>query len=297
MRWAVVLLALLVLLACSAVGFQPAECSSLSPDSSGWLNDRLYRDLMRGTYAGDCFKFTGVVAQSVEGGYVVDTEGYGTGFPGDVFVRWEGDYQFVQGDLVLVTGAVVEPLTFETVLGAQRTIPAFYGSEIVDVQQRSRELTATRQILAATKQIEYSADYEKRTTAALEEVQLSCQDSSNIAAKIENTYAYYDDKVIDLKLNFSIGPVPDDIDADTVPNILLKGTFAAQTVEGEYAKYGFIKDGKVTAVWTGEDCEFKDIQTEHSSIRTPDPNVPKPTRDPDAPTFTPRPKPTKEMRK
>ena len=220
MKWAVVLLALPALLACSAVGFQPAECSSLSPDSSGWLNDRLYRDLMRGTYAGDCFKFTGVVAQSVEGGYVVDTEGYGTGYPGDVFVRWEGDYRFVEGDLVIVTGAVVEPLTFETVIGAQRTIPAFYGSDMGDLLERSR---ATRQIVEATKQVEYQADYERMTVEVHQEVQ-SCRElvTKNMSSWLEKSYgSRYRDRayaVSKLELNFSIGPAPDDIDADTVPN-------------------------------------------------------------------------------
>ena len=300
-------LVLPVLFACSAggLGFQPADCQSLSSDNSGYLDRYLYRDLMRGTYGpDDCFVFHGEVSQSIGGGYVVDTEGFGTGFPGDVFVRWEGDYRFVEGDLVIVTGAVAEPLTFETAIGSQRTIPAFHGSEIVDYLQRSKQQAATRQVIAATLQVEHEADYEQRTADALQEIQ-SCSDHviEYLTSHIQVSYYYSDYRIDDLDPIFSIGPAPDDIDADTVPHILLEGSFTATLVRGENLVKGqlFILDGQVTAVWTGEDCEFTDILTDSSSGRTvvpPPPTAPipattRPDRDPKVPqpTYTPRPAP------
>ena len=301
MRWTFVLL---VVLACSAVGFQPAECQSLSPDNQGMLHDLLYRDLLRGTYGSDdCFEFRGEVLQSIAGGYVVDTEGWGSSFPGDVFVRWEGDYRFVQGDLVVVTGAVAEPLTFETAIGSQRTIPAFHGSEIIDMQQRAAQEQATRQVIRATeqviqatKQVEYQADYETRTANALEEIQ-SCRDpvAEYLTAHVQDSYYYSDYRIDDLDLSFSAGPAPDDIGSDAVPHILLEGSFKATLVRGENLVKGrlFILDGQVTAVWAGEDCEFTDIQTTSEVRPTPDPRVPTPTWDSDVPrpTYTPRPAP------
>ena len=291
MRLALVLLAPILsgLLACSAVGFQPAECQSLSPDSQGMLFEWTYRDLLRGTYdSSDCFEFRGEVAQSIEGGYVVDTSDWGGSFPGDVFVHWEGDYRFVEGDLVVVIGAVAEPLTFETILGVQRTIPAFYGSEMADMQQHNKQAAATRQILAATqevievtRQVEYRADYEARTADALQEIQSSCHDPIDITSQLHyesSTADYY--QVSEVNFDFAIGPDPDIFSVNTVPNILLEGHYTMKPL----LKRGDTKYGRVTARWTGNDCEFKDIKLKEGPRPTPDPNVPQPT-------YTPRPAP------
>ena len=304
MKWALVLLALL---ACSAVGsFEPAECRSLSPDSRGALHDRLYRDLMRGTYdSSDCFKFGGRVVESVqsEGGYRVDTEGWGTSYPGDVFVRWEGDYRFVQGDLVVVTGAVADPLTYETTNGAIRTIPALHGSSILDMQQHSRQVAATReviemqeaatrQVIEVTKQAEYRADYEQRSVDALQGVQ-SCRRTANKSIRDRlrrEKLTFHDLRGIHFTPKFFIGPTPDDITPHTVPNILLESYY---TVESTLS--GFCvgcERGQVTARWTGKGCEFSDFQFNEGVWPTP---TPKPTKDPNAPkpTYTPRPIPTR----
>ena len=321
MRWALVLLALL---ACSAVGsFKPAECRSLSPDSRGALHDRLYRDLMRGTYdSSDCFKFGGRVVESVqsEGGYRVDTEGWGTSYPGDVFVRWEGDYRFVQGDLVVVTGAVADPLTYETTNGAIRTIPAFYGSSMLDMEQHSRQVsatreaieaqetatreaieaqetatreaieaqeTATREAIEAMKQAEYRADYEQRTFDALQMVS-SCESASDVIIRTVHKANAYTHQLRDLTLKFSIGPDPDRIDPDTVPHILLEGYYKMEPRQSSSSW----KHGQVNAVWTGEGCGFKDIIIKEAASP---PVTPTPTKDPNAPkpTYTPRPIPTR----
>ena len=196
----------------------------------------------------------------------MDTEGYGKSFPGDVFVRWEGDYRFVEGDLVVVTGAVAEPLTFETAIGSQRTIPAFYGSEIIDHLQ----LRATRQIIEATKQVEYLADYEARTADALQEIQ-SC------TSEFESALTYGPYKVVDLAINYFAGPVPDDLDANTAPNILLEGSYT-RIKNGETQYWQF------TAYWIGWDCEFWDQQYTEVMRPTREPNAPQPT-------YTPRPVP------
>ncbi len=273
MKWSVFLPVLLpALLACSAVGFQPAECESLSRDSQGHLNEQLYRDLMRGSYsAEDCFEFGGEVVQSIEGGYRIDT------YPGDVFVRWEGDYRFVEGDRVVVTAATAEPLTFETVLGVERTIPAFYGSEIVDMQQRRQEAAATRQIIAATAEVEYRANYEQQIGEVFQEIQSSCPDTTNIPVRIQNSY---NGIMSELTIDFSVGPAPDNFTANTTPNILLEGYYTiAPYYRGDETKYG-----KVTARWTGEDCKFEDIQLNEGIRPTRDPSAPRPT-------YTPRPIP------
>ena len=274
MRWAFVLL---VLLACSAVGFQPAECQSLSPDNQGMLHDLLYRDLLRGTYGSDdCFEFRGEVLQSIAGGYVVDTEGWGSSFPGDVFVRWEGDYRFVQGDLVVVTGAVAEPLTFETAIGSQRTIPAFHGSEVLDFQQHDIKKRPTRLIIQATKQAEYLAEYEARTADALQDIQ-SCANDIVSESRLIGGYLY---ELVDLDLTFSAGPVPDHMSADTVPNILLEGYYTMKSIGKPFDTKHF----HITASWTGRDCWFIDYQQTEGIRPTRDPNVPQPT-------YTPRPAP------
>ena len=298
MRLAFVLLALL---ACSAVGsFEPAECRSLSPDSIGTLHDRLYRDLMRGTYdSSDCFEFRGQVVQNIEGGYRVDTEGWGTNYPGDVYVRWEGDYRFVEGDLVVVTGAVVEPLTFETPIGTERTIPALHGSDMLDMQQHAKQISATRQMIemqeAATreaievaKQAEYRADYERRAVDTLQRVS-SCESTPDIITNrlIAHRANAYTHQLRELTLKFSIGPAPDSIGLDTVPNIFLEGHYKMEPLRSSNSW----KHGQVNAVWTGEGCEFKDI-TIKEGVLAP---TPKPTKDPNAPepTYTPRPAPTR----
>ena len=321
MRLALVLLGLILssLLACSAVGFQPAECRSLSPDSRGALHDRLYRDLMRGTYdSSDCFKFGGRVVESVEseGGYRVDTEGWGTSYPGDVFVRWEGDYRFVQGDLVVVTGAVVEPLTYETTNGTIRTIPALHGSSILDMERHNRQVAATRevievtkqviemqeaatrQVIAVTKQAEYRADYDQRSVDALQGVQ-SCRRSvnKNIRDKLQR------DKLTLVGLvgshstiKFFIGSAPNDITPDTIPNILLETYYTVESTHSGFCHR--CERGQVTARWTGGDCKFTDFRFYEGVWPTPTPkptNTLKPTKDPNAPkpTYTPRPTPTR----
>lgn len=275
MRWAVVLLTLPVLLACSAVGFQPAECSVLSPDNRGWLHDQLYRDFLRGTHSGDCFEFRGVVSQSIDGGYVVDTEGYGTGFPGDVFVRWEGDYRFVEGDLVVVTGAVADPLTFETVLGAQRTIPAFYGSDMGDLLERARP---TREAIAATERAENRTKWDQMTAEALQEVQ-PCDRPWHIIHELEGSGDDYE--VDKLELDFVAGPVPNliVIRANTIPHIVAEGYYTLRPLQSHLD----VKYGQVTARWVG-DCRFMDIEVNEGAGPTPDPNAPRPT-------YTPRPAP------
>ena len=280
MRWAVLLPVLSVLLACSAVGFQPAECSSLSPDSTGWMHDELYRDFLRGTYdSGDCFEFRGEVSQSVDGGYVVDTEGYGKGYPGDVFIRWESDYKFIEGDLVYVAAAVAESLTFETVFGVQRTIPAFYGSDIEDLDQRGRKVAATRQIIEATRQVEYRANYEQRTVESFEYIQ-SCRE---VVDKKLTSFLLDRDSNIKLdQFDFFIGRTPNEFYVDSVPHIVAEGYYT----ETPYYPGDDIKYGKITMKWTGEDCEFVNIEYGTSPTF-------KPTRDPNAPqpTYTPRPVP------
>ena len=274
MKWLVFpsSLALSVLLACSAVGFQPAECSSLSPDNQGALNNQLYRDLMRGTYgAEDCFEFRGEVSQSIDGGYVVDTAGFGTTFPGDVFVRWEGDYKFVEGDLVLVVGAVADPLTFETLLGIERTIPAFHGSDIADIYQQSRT-----GVIAATKQAENLTEYERMTVEELQNVQSCHRPEDIINALLDSADGYEVDK---LDLNFSAGPVPD-------PIVIRPGTIPYIVAEGHYTMVpltrspgGTIEYGQITADWNGE-CWFTEIQINEGIGPTPDANAPQPTYTP-----------------
>ena len=308
MRLALVLLALL---ACSAVGsFEPAKCRSLSPDSIGTLHDRLYRDLMRGTYdSSDCFEFRGRVVDSIEGGYRVDTEGWGTSYPGDVFVRWEGDYRFVEGDLVVVTGAVVEPLTYETQIGAIRTIPALYGSDVLDMEQHNKQVAATRQaiemqeaatreVMEATKQVEYRADYERRAVDALQEVQ-SCLSTLNasIYDELRRTRLTHVSLVGRHTIHkFFIGPDPDNIGPDTVPNILVEGYYTVER-DGDRSCLPCGR-GQVTARWTGRSCEFSDFRFNEGVWPTPTPkptNIPTPTKDPNAPkpTYTPRPIPTR----
>lgn len=279
MKWAVVLVALLALSACSAAGsFEPAECPSLSPDDQGIMHDQLYRDLLRGTYGSDdCFEFRGDVTQSIEGGYLVDTESLGSNYTSDVFVRWEGDYRFVEGDWVVITGAAAGSLTFETVLGVERTIPAFHGSDMITMEQYNTQISATRQVIHATKQVEYVADYEQRTVEAFQEVQ-SCRDPIDITSYIQNSYNGY---LTDLNLNFSIGPVPDSFSANTVPNILTEGYYTITPVyRGDDIQYG-----QVTARWSGKDCEFEGIQLHRGMRPTPDPDAPQPT-------YTPRPAPS-----
>ena len=313
MRLAVVLLALILsgLFACSAVGFQPAECQSLSIRFHEGINDRMYRDLIRGTYdSGDCFRFAGQVVQSIEGGYRVDTEGWGTSYPGDVYVRWEGDYRFVEGDRVVVTGAVVEPLTFETPIGTERTIPAFHGSDMLDMEQHNKQVAATREVIemqeaatreviGATQQAEYRADYEQRTVDALQEVQ-SCQRTvaPRILDRLYYNYSRSQYQFHGLDLNYSIGPAPDRIGPDTVPHILLEGYYKMRSVQSGSS----LKHGQVTARWTGRDCAFSDFQVNEGVRRvwptpTPKPtNTLQPTKDPNAPepTYTPRPAPKRK---
>ena len=283
MRSALILLALI---ACSAIGFEPAECPPLSRDSHGTLHDQLYRDLMRGTYdSSDCFEFRGKVVQSIEGGYRVDTEGWGTNYPGDVYVEWEGDYRFVEGDQVVVTGVVAEPLTFETLIGSQRTIPAFHGSSMLDMQQHARYVSATRQVMEATKQLEYNSDYEQRAVDALQMVAQDCHPPDEITHRL----SYFNFHQLDeLNLKYSIGPVPDRIGPDTVPHILLEGYYKMKPLQPGRSW----KRGQITARWTGRGCGFRDIQLNEGVRPT---ITPTPTKDPNAPepTYTPRPAPTR----
>ena len=319
MRLALVLLAPILsgLLACSAVGFQPAECQSLSIRFHEGINDRMYRDLIRGTYdSGDCFRFAGQVVQSIEGGYRVDTEGWGTSYPGDVYVRWEGDYRFVEGDRVVVTGAVVEPLTFETPIGTERTIPAFHGSDMLDMEQHNKQVAATReviemqeaatrQIIEVTKQAEYRADYKQRSFNALKEV-ASCRITLGaiIYDRLQRERITHDSLVgRHTTPKIFIGPAPDNIGPDTAPNILVEGYYTVEKRDGDQSCLPCGR-GQVTARWTGRDCVFRDFQFYEGVWPTPTPkptNTPDPTKDPNAPeptntlrpTYTPWPTPTR----
>ena len=244
----------------------------------------------------DCFEFRGRVVDSIEGGYRVDTEGWGTSYPGDVFVRWEGNYRFVEGDLVVVTGAVVEPLTYETQSGTIRTIPALYGSSMLDIEQHNRQVAATREIIEVTRQSQYRADYEQRAVDALQVVR-SCR-RTGAPEIMDRLYDNYDKSQYiflgGLDLNYSIGPAPDRIDPDTVPHILVDGYYRMQPVQSGSS----LKRGQVVARWTGRDCEFTDFRFNEGVWPTPTPkptNIPTPTKDPNAPkpTYTPRPIPTR----
>ena len=87
---------------------------------------------MRGENEGECYEIYGEILEPVGGtGYRISTEGWGTSYEtDDVFLYWQGDERVVEGDLVEFVGMVVEPLTYETVLGGERTIPAFHGASI-----------------------------------------------------------------------------------------------------------------------------------------------------------------------
>ena len=117
----------LLILSCS-VAFTPAECDTFNQG----IHDFLYRDFLRGENEGECYEIWGDILEPVNNaGYRISTEGYGTSYEtDDVFLYWEGEERFVEGDFVSFVGMVVEPLSYETVLGAERTIPAFQGASI-----------------------------------------------------------------------------------------------------------------------------------------------------------------------
>lgn len=116
---------ILLTVACS---FTPAECDTFDRG----INDSLYRDFLRGENEGQCYEFRGDILEPVgDTGYRVSTAEWETSYEtDDVFLYWQSEEPLVEGDLVAIVGMVVEPLSYETVLGAERSIPAFHGSRV-----------------------------------------------------------------------------------------------------------------------------------------------------------------------
>lgn len=116
--------AVLLILAC-AVPFEPAECDRIKGAN---LTDFLYRDILRGEEEGECYRIYGEILHPIgSDGYRIGTGEYGLD---DIFLYWQGEEPLVEGDVVEFVGMVVKPFTYETVLGAERTIPAFHGANI-----------------------------------------------------------------------------------------------------------------------------------------------------------------------
>ena len=124
---------------------------------------------------------------------------------------------------------------------------------MLDVQQHAKQVSATRQVIEATKQVEYRADYEKRAVDALQMMGQDCRTPDEITHRL-SYFNYYE--LRELNLEYSIGPAPDRIGPDTVPHILLEGYYKMEPDQPGRSW----KRGQVTARWTGRDCGFRDIQ-------------------------------------
>ena len=114
----------IALLACSSIApFSPASC----PTNENYppIPDIIYRDIVRGERDGDCFAFLGEVLQVVDGGYRVREFN-----SDDIYFKWEGEPNLVEGDTIRVVAMAVGTLTYETVLGAERSIPALHGASV-----------------------------------------------------------------------------------------------------------------------------------------------------------------------
>ena len=113
---------ILLTVACAGT-FTPAECEA---KPQALAVDIIYRDLIRGEGAGECYGMYGTVLEPVgDDGYRIDIDGVG-----DIFFVWQGEEIFVEGDFIEFAGVAIEPLTYETVLGGERTIPALHGASI-----------------------------------------------------------------------------------------------------------------------------------------------------------------------
>ena len=126
MRISIFLVLVTLTIAClSCAQFEPASCPPR--DQVDTLDFFSYRDVMRGDRNGECLDFAGEVRQAVDGGYLVDNWFVDEV---DVYLRWESDQVLVEGDTITVVAMATGSVSFETVLGAEITVPAVHGAEV-----------------------------------------------------------------------------------------------------------------------------------------------------------------------
>lgn len=131
MKFVISLIALL-LLACSAP-FEPANCPTENLDKLQQVTDFTAPAIITGERDGECFFVFGEVLQVVDGGYRVQARLAGLFLgvsPSDLFLRWEGEPALAEADLIKATGVADGALTYETMLGTERIIPALHGAAV-----------------------------------------------------------------------------------------------------------------------------------------------------------------------
>ena len=126
MRILIFVVLVVLTIACSSLApFEPASCPPR--DQVDNLDFVSYRDVMRGARTGECFRFAGEIRQVVDGGYLVDNWFVDEV---DVYLRWESDEVLVEGDTIQAVGMATGSVSFETVLGAELTVPAVHGAQV-----------------------------------------------------------------------------------------------------------------------------------------------------------------------
>ena len=117
--------AVLLILAIACSSFEPESCPP--KDEVASVDILNYRDVMRGARNGECFALTGEIKQVVDGGYLVNNWFVNES---DVYLRWESEQVLVEGDTITAVGVATGSVSFETVVGAELTVPALHGAEV-----------------------------------------------------------------------------------------------------------------------------------------------------------------------
>ena len=117
--------AVLVVLTIACSSFEPESCPPADEvDDVNFVN---YREVMRGARNGECLALTGEIKQVVDGGYLVNNWFVDES---DVYLRWESEQVLVEGDTITAVGVATGSVSFETILGAELTVPALHGAEV-----------------------------------------------------------------------------------------------------------------------------------------------------------------------
>ncbi len=104
------------------------------------FSDDLYRRMVRGddSIAGNRYDFTGKIQQWMQEGdgdvYMIHTKDTGYSYYGHtiflVVLHGSPVKQFIEGDTIIIKNAkYISNFSYETVLGATKTIPLFAGDE------------------------------------------------------------------------------------------------------------------------------------------------------------------------
>ena len=104
------------------------KCTSMTMDQfKATCQDYSYSDLLRNPddYLGKSVHFHGKVMQALEDGFLVEVTDKGYGIWDDIVViAWDGKPNVIEDDIVDVYGTYTGAYTYQTAIGAQKTVPS-----------------------------------------------------------------------------------------------------------------------------------------------------------------------------